>query len=707
LAVKEDNISLIRGIGEKEVARQRMKGIFTVTQFSYTFRTKRQKEHVAHSLLKNNYALKALAIRENTIFVAQKPEMRLAPTLVYLDVEGIPDRESYYLIGLRITGGNVTNDHSFWADSEKDEEEIWHSFLKKVSELGPFLLFHYGSYETHFLKAMNTRYGCDATLLERIVSSTVNVLSLIYARIYFPTYSNDLKSIASWLGFRWSTTGASGIQSIVWRTKWEADHVQYQKTKLSIYNSEDCIALQKVVDSLYTLMNEGAEVGDSSQRAVATVNDIPEQSNRKLGNKQFALPALAQITKCAYFDYQRDKVLFRTSPMLSRFRRQRQSKKKQKPRANTQIAYRAPRKCPECEESSITTCGICKKLVVDLKVTRSGIKRWVICHTTRRYRCFDCQNEFLPKRYLAITSKYGEVLRKWVAYSSIALRQTNDNVVDNLSDVFGISIGSSTVSEFRHGVAQHYKKTYDSLLRSLVKGQLIHADETKVCIKGSGTGGYVWVFASLMGVVYVYSPTREGNVIIDSLKGFNGVLVSDFYTAYDALDCKQQKCLIHLARDFNDDLLKNPFDEELRIVASSFTTLLQQIVMTIDRFGLRKIHLNKHKKDVGKFYDRLFAATFKSEFAQHYQRRIEKYKDKLFVFLDFDGVPWNNNVAENAVKLIASRRKILGTAFTEGGIRDYLILLSIYQTLRYRQTSFWTFLLSGKANIEEFFGESR
>src|SRR5258708_1813484 len=206
----------------------------------------------------------------------------------------------------------------------------------------------------------------------------------------------------------------------------------------------------------------------------------------------------------------------------------------------------------------------------------------------------------------------------------------------------------------------------------------------------------------MMGVVYVYSPTREGDVVRDTLKGFKGVVVSDFYSAYDALDCPQQKCLIHLARDFNDDLLKNPFDEELRKVASRFTVLLQGIVTTIDKFGLKRIHLNKHKEDVRLFYDDLFGTAYNSEIAQYYQKRIEKYKDKLFVFLDYDGVPWNNNTAENAVKLIASRRKIMGTAFTEDGIKDYLILLSILQTLRYHRASFWDFLLSGETDFDAF-----
>ncbi|MCA6110921.1 IS66 family transposase [Bradyrhizobium cenepequi] len=41
-----------------------------------------------------------------------------------------------------------------------------------------------------------------------------------------------------------------------------------------------------------------------------------------------------------------------------------------------------------------------------------------------------------------------------------------------------------------------------------------------------------------------------------------GVLVSDFYSAYDGLPCLHQRCLIHLMRDMNRAILDNPFDQE-------------------------------------------------------------------------------------------------------------------------------------------------
>ena len=43
----------------------------------------------------------------------------------------------------------------------------------------------------------------------------------------------------------------------------------------------------------------------------------------------------------------------------------------------------------------------------------------------------------------------------------------------------------------------------------------------------------MWVFTSMEEVIYVWSETREGYVATDFLANFDGVLVSDFYTAYE------------------------------------------------------------------------------------------------------------------------------------------------------------------------------
>jgi hypothetical protein len=82
---------------------------------------------------------------------------------------------------------------------------------------------------------------------------------------------------------------------------------------------------------------------------------------------------------------------------------------------------------------------------------------------------------------------------------------------------------------------------------------------------------------------------------------------------HDSLKCRQQKCLIHLMRDINDDLRRN---------------------------------------------------------------RFEKYGNRLFTFLHHDGVPWNNNNAEHAVHHFAKLRRFTDGTFTQPSLEKLLVTLT-------------------------------
>jgi hypothetical protein len=160
--------------------------------------------------------------------------------------------------------------------------------------------------------------------------------------------------------------------------------------------------------------------------------------------------------------------------------------------------------------------------------------------------------------------------------------------------------------------------------------------------------------------------------------------------------------MVHLIRDVNEDLFHNPFDEELKQLAQKLVGVLKPIIDTIDRYGLKQYHLNKHKEEVERYFRYLSGEAFGSEVARKYQKRLQKHRDKLFTFLDYDGVPWNNNNAEHAIKRFVSRRKLIGSSFTENGLKDYLVFLSIYQTYRLKGLSFLGFLRSGTFDIDAF-----
>ena len=126
--------------------------------------------------------------------------------------------------------------------------------------------------------------------------------------------------------------------------------------------------------------------------------------------------------------------------------------------------------------------------------------------------------------------------------------------------------------------------------------------------------------------------------------------------------------------------LGNPFDEDLKSLAADFGILLRKVVTTIDRHGLKCKHLGCHKKEVNLFFEAICNREYRSEVARGYQKRLEKYREKLFTFIDHDGVPWNNNNAEHAIKKFAHYREIADGVVPERCLRDYLTLLSIHQT---------------------------
>jgi hypothetical protein len=120
-------------------------------------------------------------------------------------------------------------------------------------------------------------------------------------------------------------------------------------------------------------------------------------------------------------------------------------------------------------------------------------------------------------------------------------------------------------------------------------------------------------------------------------------------------------------------------------------------------YGLKKRHLHKFKKQVDSFYTRVIIdKRYKSDLVCTYQKRFTRYQDHLFTFLDQDGIPWNNNTAERAIRPFAIQREVSKSPFHETVLRNYLVLLGIRQTCRFQGKSFFKFLFSEETDIETF-----
>ena len=709
-AVKEDNISLLRGVKEKEVKGYAKKGILTVTQLAHTFRPRRKRKRAREANNRHHHALQALAIRDKKIYVFGTPELPTHHVQIYLDIEGKSDESFEYLIGMIVVTRDSETRYSFWAEDKDQELAIFEQFLNEATRHEEFVVYCYGSYEKDFLKRMRKQTN-RKNLVDKVLKNTVNVLSVVYSHVYFPCHSNGLKYIAACLGCSWTEPQASGLQSIVWRTKWETTRSVEWKQKLLEYNIQDCTALMAIAKCICGLCAPlpAAVAAGGSIPEIAQANDIhfPPSSNQRF-RKNELIPDFDYVNRRAFFDYQREKIYIRTNADLMRLakarsRRQKAKKIRHPSRSISKQIDCCCKKCPHCKSTNIRRCKRAKfssKYHVHLTFRKSGVCRRITKYKSQQYRCLDCERRFLPPSFKKRTrrDKYSHAFKSWVAYLHLKHRMSFNGIHDVISELFGIKIYHAELYSFQSYLSNYYKPTYEQILASITTGPLAHADETSAKLREDG--GYVWVLASMREVAYMYNKSREGEFIQGVLSDFRGVLVSDFYTAYDSINCSRQKCLVHLIRDLNDDLLSHPYDDEFKDLVYKFAHLLRTIISTVDNYGLKRIHLIKHEQDAVRFFEALSIQQFASDVATSYKKRFLKYRNEMFTFLKHDGVPWNNNNAEHAVKSFAQYREISEGVMTEDGLKDYLIMLSIQQTCRYRGISFLRFLLSGEKDID-------
>jgi predicted RecB family nuclease len=707
-AVEEDNLSLLQGMRRGHIAEQNKKGIFTLRQFSYTFRPRRPPKRARHPATPRHFALQAQALRENRVYIHGTPELPSTDPAVYVDIEGIPGRAFYYLIGMLIVRGDTEQYQGFWADDRGHQVDMLTQFADAVGALPGAPLFHYGSYDVKAIEALRDGMGnTQRSTIDPVLAACCNVLSLVHPHCYFPLYSNRLREVARFLGYEFTGPIRSSVDSIIFRERWEATGDPALKEALIAYNRQDCEALRTLCAFLRQSVGLAAAHGKvpGREEGIVPTDTLrrPGEGNRPTFRKaEFAYPEFELVNKCAYFDYQRDHVVARTEKRPLRPAKPKRARKTER-RASLSTEVSAPlHKCPTCGSRALSCEQTLRRWLIDLKYYKTGIgvKKWQPRYLIRQYRCYKCGGTFKsPDVFLDQEGRslYGHGLVCWCVYQNIVGKQAMFQVYRSLQDIFGLTIHHSITYHFKTRLARHYQPLGEEILAALLGGPLICIDETPVKLRK--TTGYVWVLASMTAVYFLFRDSREGTFLQDLLGTYRGILVSDFFTAYDSLPCRQQKCLIHLMRDLNDDLRRNPYDEELRSVATPFAELLKDIVMTIDRYGLRKYHLHKHVQAAERFCGRIARRQFDSERALKYQRRIDKYGDRLFTFLHHDGVPWHNNTAEHAVHSFAKLRRFSDGMFTRASVEELLTLVTVLQTCEYNQVNPLKFLLSGKNQL--------
>jgi hypothetical protein len=369
-------------------------------------------------------------------------------------------------------------------------------------------------------------------------------------------------------------------------------------------------------------------------------------------------------------------------------------------KANEVVIVEPLKKCPHCGHGKLYQSHETKSAVrqTDLKFTSTGVRQHVVEYRSGTAKCAVCGKKTMNKGLRMM--HYGDNLFALVINYYVNFHISHELISKLIQEQYGIWISPMYLVSYKSKWwAKSWSPVAEYIRNIVLNSPVIHIDETT--IKLSKESGYVWVFATSHTVCYHYTTTREVGFLQEWLSDYKGIIVSDFYPGYETLKIKSQKCLIHLIRDLNDDLFKNQFDEAFKHLVTAFSKLLRTIVESIHKHGLKTAYLKKHKKDVQIFFENHVECDYKSDLALKYVKRFKKHWHQLWTFLDYDDVPWNNNNAEAAVKAFAQHRRGVKGQMHVKGIREYLQMLTVAQTCRYRNMSFLQ-LLRGNNGIWEY-----
>ena len=422
-----------------------------------------------------------MAIRTGKVHVEHLPELPRSPVELFLDFEGVPDCDSYYLAGLLVCRGSEAEYQSFWADDATGEAAMWSALIERLAAFPDSLVYHYGSYEKKVFATLAKRHSSGVGLSDRLV----NVASSVYGKVYFPVRSNGLKPLGRFLGAVWTDPQASGLQSLVWRHRWEMTRDERFRQSLLQYNREDCEALRLLFGRL-----------DQIRRDAASDPRIEFASRPKRHSTETGKAVHGQferILKSAEEDSSVQEIRIREkggggegcpdeagkTERASALPPDR-SKGQSYGTRETQGAMSKARRGSRAEAEQETGCrGLC----VDLIFTRSGCKA-VTKYVGIKSRCPKCGEHYNPTAFRGPHSHaFGHGLQAWTIYQRVVLRLPYEIISQVMDHLFGIGLGTSTLVYFVGNLAGYYAPTEAAILQAILKSDFVHVDETESNIR--------------------------------------------------------------------------------------------------------------------------------------------------------------------------------------------------------------------------------
>lgn len=349
--------------------------------------------------------------------------------------------------------------------------------------------------------------------------------------------------------------------------------------------------------------------------------------------------------------------------------------------APTEIVQHAVERCPDCGRR--LRGGWVHRVRQVIEIPETPVR--IIEHQVMARHCGVCNKVHIPKLDLSgeVVGKHrvGVRLMSLVAKLHTECRVPLKTIQNSIRTLYGLHLSLGELCGILHTVADRGSGEYGKLLEAIRGSPVVNADETGW--REDGLNGYIWSFSTPEARYFAYNRSRSSDVPKELLgEEFAGVLVCDFYCAYNVLLSRRQRCWAHFLRDLNK--LKDEHSQESDVV--DWVEKVISIYRGAKRFRAKKFD-DRLKKRIA-IQDELHELALlyvKTEAPQHVlAERIERFLPELFVFVEDPSVPSSNNAAERSVRPSVIARKVSGGTRSAKGSVTAMTLMSLFGTWKLR-----------------------
>jgi hypothetical protein len=305
-------------------------------------------------------------------------------------------------------------------------------------------------------------------------------------------------------------------------------------------------------------------------------------------------------------------------------------------------------------------------------------------HTIHRGYCSHCKKHVEPVVPDAMPkAMFGHRLVALTSWFHYGLGLTIDQVVDILGYHLQTKLTPGGVVDAWRRLAEVLEGWYRQIAEEAKASAHLHGDETGWRVNGQTY--WLWCFTNDRNCYYMIERSRGSPALQKFFtEEFDGVLITDFWSAYQSVCAEdRQYCLVHLLRELekvdadNDSPEWRAFAKKLRRLLHDGIRLRKRNDFAVGAFPERIQRLNKRLAE-------LAAAEPIDSDTRRLTKRLRRYAEYLFTFLDYDHVPFENNFAERQIRPAVVLRKNSQSNRSEQGAATQAVLMSVYRTLRLR-----------------------